>query len=73
MEEQQQLREEILATLWNKISMLNYCVNTSCKKLYQCNFTLPSGYYNIMTPQEVERVYCEMNATISVATSLEDG
>ena len=36
-------------------------VATSCKELYQCNPALPSGYYNIMTPQGVERVYCEMN------------
>ena len=34
---------------------------TSCKELYQCNPALPSGYYNIWTPQGVERVYCVMN------------
>ena len=35
----------------------------SCKELYQCNPALPSGYYNITTPQGVERVYCDMNTT----------
>ena len=38
-------------------------ISTSCKELYQCNPALPSGYYNITTPQGVERVYCEMNTT----------
>ena len=38
-------------------------VITSCKELYQCNPALPSGYYNITTPQGVERVYCDMNTT----------
>ena len=36
---------------------------TSCKELYQCNPATPSGYYNIRTPQGVERVYCEMDTT----------
>ena len=36
---------------------------TSCKELYQCNPALPSGYYNITTPQGAERVYCDMNTT----------
>ena len=36
---------------------------TSCKELYQCNPALPSGYYNITTPQGVERVYCKMNTS----------
>ena len=38
-------------------------ISTSCKGLYQCNPALPSGYYNIWTPQGVERVYCVMNTT----------
>ena len=38
-------------------------VATSCKELYQCNPALPSGYYNITTPQGAERVYCVMNTT----------
>ena len=38
-------------------------VATSCKELYQCNPALPSGYYNITTPQGAERVYCDMNTT----------
>ena len=65
--ERQQLKEEILATVREEIRILSYCnklcecVATSCKELYQCNPALPSGYYNITTPQGVERVYCEMN------------
>ena len=45
--------------------MLIQCqlVVTSCKELYQCNPATPSGYYNITTPQGVERVYCEMDTT----------
>ena len=99
--EQQQLKEDILATLREEISMLSWCstlsstvsttsqannptesvsqptstpqptpspepqceVATSCKELYQCNPALPSGYYNITTPQGVERVYCKMDAS----------
>ena len=38
-------------------------VVTSCKELYQCNPALPSGYYNITTPQGAERVYCDMNTS----------
>ena len=36
---------------------------TSCKELHQCNPALPSGYYNITTPQGAERVYCVLNTT----------
>ena len=36
---------------------------SSCKELYQCNPATPSEYYNITTPQGVERVYCEMNTS----------
>ena len=67
--ERQQLKEEILATVREEMSMRNCCnllcelVATSCKELYQCNPALPSGYYNITTPQGAERVYCEMNTT----------
>ena len=38
-------------------------VATTCKELYQCNPALPSGYYNITTPQGAERVYCKMNTS----------
>ena len=38
-------------------------VVTSCKELYQCNPALPTGYYDITTPQGVERVHCEMNTS----------
>ena len=59
--EQQQLKEDILAMLREEISMLSSA--TSCKNLYHSNPALPSGYYNIVTPQGVERVYCEMDTT----------
>ena len=61
--EQQQLKEDILNVLRDELSVLIQCqlVATSCKELYQCNPATPSGYYNIRTPQGVERVYCEMN------------
>ena len=70
--ERQQLKEEILAMLREEMSMLSCCntsssecehAATSCKELYQCNPALPSGYYNITTPQGAERVYCVMNTT----------
>ena len=67
--ERQQLKEEILATLREEMSMQNCCnllcelATTSCKELHQCNPALPSGYYNITTPLGVERVYCKMNTS----------
>ena len=63
--EQQQLKDDILSVLRDELSVLIQCqlVATSCKELYQCNPATPSGYYNIGTPQGVERVYCEMNTT----------
>ena len=62
-----QIKEEILATAREEMRMLSCCkflcecFPTSCKELYQCNPALPSGYYNITTPQGAERVYCVMN------------
>ena len=47
----------------NCCNLMCALVATSCKELYQCNPALPSGYYNITTPQGVERVYCDMNTT----------
>ena len=63
--EQQQLKDDILNVLRDELSVLIQCrlVATSCKELYQCNPATPSGYYNISTPQGVERVYCEMNTS----------
>ena len=67
--ERQQLKEEILAMLREEMIMQSCCntscehVATSCKELHQCNPALPSGYYNITTPQGAERVYCAMNTT----------
>ena len=47
----------------NCCNLLCELVATSCKELYQCNPALPSGYYNITTPQGVEKVYCVVNTT----------
>ena len=54
-----QIKEELLKAVPKHCELLS----TSCKELYQCNPELPSGYYKIMTPQGVERVYCKMNTT----------
>ena len=54
-----QIKEELLKAVPKHRELLT----TSCKELHQCNPALPSGYYNIVTPQGVERVYCEMNTT----------
>ena len=63
----QQLKEEIFGTLREEMltcfNVLYERTSSSCKELYQCNPALPSGYYNITTPQGVERVYCDMNTT----------
>ena len=57
-----QIREEF-SKEFKQLLQCAAIVHTSCKELYQCNPALPSGYYNIMTPQGVERVYCEMDTT----------
>ena len=54
-----QIRDELLKDVPKRCEL----PPTSCKVLYQCNPALPSGYYNITTPQGVERVYCDMNTT----------
>ena len=61
--EQEQLKQVILNTLRDEIVMLQCQArfHSSCKELYQCNPATPSGYYNITTPQGVQRVYCQMN------------
>ena len=54
-----QIREELL----KDFKQLSKCdlMAVSCQYLYHCNPALPSGYYNIRTPQGAERVFCEMN------------
>ena len=54
-----QIKEELLKAVPKHCELLS----TSCKELYHCNPALHSGYYNIRTPQGVERVYCEMATT----------
>ena len=54
-----QITEELLKDILKCCEFLP----TSCKVLYQSNSALPSGYYNIVTPQGMERVYCKMNTT----------
>ena len=36
---------------------------TSCKEIYECDSTAPSGYYMVSTDSGPQQVYCEMNAT----------
>ena len=38
-------------------------LHRSCKKLYQSNPALPSGYYTIKPRKKKKTVYCEMNTT----------
>jgi len=54
-----QIREEVS----KEFTQLLQCaaIYDSCKELHECNPALPSGYYNIRTPQGAERVFCEMN------------
>ena len=56
-----QIREELL----KEFKQLSKCdlMATSCKELYNFNPALPSGCYNIQTPQGVKRMYCEMNTS----------
>ena len=54
-----QIKEELLKDVPKRCELRP----TSCKELYHCNPALPSGYYNIVTPQGVERVHCEMDTT----------
>ena len=84
--EQQQLKEEILATIREEISMLSCCNATqptpdpgpqcegtfkdnpqaasSCKAIYECNPTAPSGYYWIRNATgSTVQVFCLMNTT----------
>ena len=35
---------------------------SSCKELYECDPTLPSGYHEIWTRKGVKKVYCKMNS-----------
>ena len=78
--EQQQLKEEILATIREEISMLSCCnatqptpdpgpqcegtfkdnPATSCKAIYECNPTAPSGTYWVNANTGPLQVYCQM-------------
>ena len=76
--EGQQLKEEILETIRGEISMLNCSKTptpqcrgttegnpaTSCREVYQCNPTAPSGYYWIRyVAGSTVQVFCLMNTT----------
>ena len=82
--EQQQLKEQILATIREEISMLSCCnatqltpdpgpqckgtfkdnPATSCKAIYDCSPTAPSGYYWIRNATgSTVQVFCQMNTT----------
>ena len=57
--------KQIKEDLFKEFKELSKCylMAMSCQELYQCNPAIPSGYYNIWTPQGAERVYCDMNTT----------
>ncbi len=54
-----QIKEELSAEIKHFLKCELF--PTSCKELYQCNPALPSGYYNIWTPQGNKTVYCKMD------------
>ena len=56
-----QIKEELSTEFkqWSKCEL----VPTSCKELYQCNPTTPSGYYDIRTPHGQKRVFCKIDNT----------
>ena len=57
--------KHIMEELSREFMQLSKCdlIATSCRELYQCNPSIPSGYYSFRTLQGVERVYCEMATT----------
>ena len=57
--------KQIKEDLFKQFKELSKCylMAASCQELYQYNPAIPSGYYNIWTPQGAERVYCDMNTT----------
>ena len=57
-----QMKEE-LSKEFRKLLQCDATVHTSCKEVYQCNNTTPSGYYSIRTPQGMKSVFCEMKTT----------
>ena len=77
--EQQQLKEEILTMVREEIRMLNCCSATqpglqcsgtsednpatSCKEIYECNPTAPSGYYWVRNATGQLQVFCDMDTT----------
>ena len=59
-DEIERLIEEITKKLIRKL--LQCAFRSSCKELYECDPTLPSGEYNIWTQQGVKTVHCEMSS-----------
>ena len=53
-------RESLIAEIKQEVLRCEF--RSSCKELYENNCT-ESKYYNILTPQGVKKVYCEMNGT----------
>ena len=59
----EQLRQEILEEVMKLLPCLANSENnpaTSCKKIYDCNPTAPSGYYWVNTTTGPLQVYCQM-------------
>ena len=63
-----QIKEELLKAVPKHRELLS----TSCKELYHCNPALPSGYYNIVTPQEWKECIVKWTP-LTVAISLKGG
>ena len=53
-------RERLIEEIKQEVLRCEF--RSSCKELYENNCT-ESRYYNILTPQGVKKVYCEMNGT----------
>ena len=63
----EQLREDILEDVWKLLICKGTIENnpaTSCKEIYQCNPTAPSGYYWVRNATGgATQVFCMMNTT----------
>ena len=61
----EQLRRDILLEVKRELNLSNSnrCPATSCKEIYDCDPTAPSGIYSLNTTAGPLQVYCKMNTT----------
>ena len=63
----EQLREDILEEVLKLLPCKGFFMNnpaTSCKEIYKCDSTAPSGYYWVRNATgDATQVFCEMNTT----------